>query len=294
MQGLARRRLSAYAKVTFAVVVWGMSFVATKVALKDVSPMTVVWLRFGIGTLILGAAALQRGLYYLPTIKELPYLALLGFLGIAFHQWLQSNGLLTAQASTTAWIVATTPVFMALIGRFFLKETLRIGQVIGIALSAIGGVVVVSAGDLASLRLGKFGTPGDILILVSAVNWAVFSALSSLGLKKFPAIWMLFYVVAIGWFFSTVLFFAVGPGLSQVAALNPSGWAGILFLGIACSGIAYLFWYDALQSVPIAQVGAFLYLEPVITVIVAGLILNETVGLASLLGGVQFWGEFGW
>ena len=55
-----RRSWAAYAKVTFAVVAWGASFIATKVALQEVSPATVVWLRFGIGVLILGLAALWR------------------------------------------------------------------------------------------------------------------------------------------------------------------------------------------------------------------------------------------
>jgi drug/metabolite transporter (DMT)-like permease len=247
--------------------------------------MTVVWLRFGIGLLVLGIAAFQRRLFSLPKPGELPYLALLGFLGIAFHQWLQSNGLVTAQASTTAWIVATTPVFMALIGRFFLRETLAFSQVIGITLAAIGGLLVVSSGNLASLLSGEFGTPGDFLILISAVNWAVFSALSSRGLKTYPAIWMLLYVIGLGWLFSTIPLFAADPGFREVAALSFSGWAGILFLGIACSGIAYLFWYDGLQTVPVAQVGTFLYFEPLVTVVVAGYVLGEAIRPVSLVGG---------
>ena len=51
------RNWVAYAKVTFAVVAWGASFIATKVALQEISPATVVWLRFGIGVFILGLAA---------------------------------------------------------------------------------------------------------------------------------------------------------------------------------------------------------------------------------------------
>ena len=103
---MPRNQLVAYAKVTFAVVAWGASFIATKVTLQEISPATVVWLRFGIGVLILGLAARWRGQLALPKRKDIPYFALLGFIGITFHQWLQSTGLITAQASTTAWIVA--------------------------------------------------------------------------------------------------------------------------------------------------------------------------------------------
>jgi drug/metabolite transporter (DMT)-like permease len=63
------------------VVVWGASFIATKVALRDVSPVTVVWLRFAIGVAILGAAVFLRSEFAWPRRKELAYFALLGFVG---------------------------------------------------------------------------------------------------------------------------------------------------------------------------------------------------------------------
>jgi len=278
------KKTLAYAKVTFSVVVWGASFIATKVALVDVSPAGVIWLRFGIGVLILGAANALKGTFSLPDKKELPYFLLLGFIGIAFHQWLQSTGLVTAQASTTAWIVATTPIFMALLGRFVLHETLSRIQVLGIVLATLGVLVVVSKGDFTSLAVGKFGTPGDILILISAANWAVFSALSKRGLKEHPASWMMFYVMGFGWLLLSVLFFA-GNGLAEISQLSTGGWLAVAFLGVACSGIAYIFWYDGLQSVPSAQVGTFLYLEPLVAVVVASIVLSETILVVSVLGG---------
>jgi drug/metabolite transporter (DMT)-like permease len=275
----------ALLKATFAVVVWGASFVATKVALQEVSPVTVVWLRFAMGVAILGVAAGARRQFALPQGKELGYFALLGFLGITFHQWLQSTGLVTAQATTTAWIVATTPVFMALLGWLLLREKLGWVKVAGISLAAIGVLLVVSKGDFAALSTGRFGTPGDFLILISAPNWAVFSVLSRRGLQTHPAARMMLFVMGMGWLFSSVLLIA-GPGLTEIEQLSSSGWLGVLFLGIACSGLAYIFWYDALQSVPASQVGAFLYLEPLVAVVVAAIILGEPLLWASLLGGV--------
>jgi drug/metabolite transporter (DMT)-like permease len=59
----------------------------------------------------------------------------------------------------------------------------------------------------------------------------------------------------------------------------------VLFLGIACSGLAYIGWYDALKAIPASQVGSFLYLEPLVTVIVAGVILGEPFLWASGVGG---------
>jgi len=145
-------------------------------------------------------------------------------------------------------------------------------------------LAVVSEGNLASLTAGKFGTPGDFLILISAANWAVFSAFSRRGLQEQPARRMLFYVMGFGWLFTSALFIA-GNFFVEIGQLSLNGWLAIAFLGIACSGLAYIFWYDALQAIPSSQVGAFLYLEPLVAVIVAAMVLNENVLLASLLGG---------
>src|ERR671924_2425534 len=121
---MATSKVFTYVEALFAVIVWGASFIATKVALLSLSPITIVWLRFLIGVLILGLAVALRRQFTIPEKKEWGYFALLGFLGITFHQWLQSNALQTSEASTTAWIVATTPIFMALLGWALLKEGL--------------------------------------------------------------------------------------------------------------------------------------------------------------------------
>jgi drug/metabolite transporter (DMT)-like permease len=86
----------AYFEAGFAAIVWGASFIATKIALQDVSPITIVWLRFAMGLVVLGLSVVLRGQFSLPQRSEWGYFALLGFLGITFHQWLQSNGLQTS------------------------------------------------------------------------------------------------------------------------------------------------------------------------------------------------------
>jgi len=275
----------AYIEVTFAVIVWGASFIATKLALRDLLPVTVVWLRFAIGVIILGIASRMRQQFSLPQKQEWFYFGLLGFLGITFHQWLQSTGLQTVQASTTAWIVATTPVFIAILSWLFLHEKLSWLQVSGIILAALGVLLVVSKGNIGGLFSGHFGTPGDILILISAPNWAVFSILSSRGLKKYQSTQMMFFVMTIGWIFTTILFIT-GGGISDLGHLTWSSIFGVSFLGIFCSGLAYIAWYDGLQALPASQIGAFLYMEPLVAVIVAWAILGESILLITLGGGV--------
>jgi len=277
--------IKAILKALFAVTVWGASFVATKISLQYAPPSTIVWLRFTMGVVILGLAVGLNKQFALPQGRDWGYFAVLGFLGITFHQWLQSTGLLTAQATTTAWIITSTPIFIALLGFVILKEYLAWYQVAGIILATFGVLLVVTKGNLSSLTAGKFGTPGDFLVLISALNWAVFSTLSRSGLKKHPSTLMMFYVMSFGWFFTSILFFA-SSGMNQISSIPWHGWIAIAFLGIFCSGIAYIFWYDALKVLPVAQTGAFLYLEPIITVIVASLMLKEALLLATLIGGI--------
>lgn len=279
-----RQRTIAYIEVSLAVLAWGASFVATKIALQELHPTAIVWLRFGIGLLVMGLVVALRRQFALPARKDLIYLALIGFLGITFHQWLQSTALQTTEASTTAWIVAVSPVFIAILGSLALNEKLAPWQIIGIGLAALGVLLVVTRGDLAAIAGGRFGTLGDFLVLASALNWAVFSVLSRRGLKTYPASQMIFYVMGFGWLFSSLLVLA-GPDLGQIGPLSRSAWLAIAFLGVVCSGLGYIFWYDALHILPVAQAGAFLYLEPLVTVFVAALLLNEPLLWSSLLGG---------
>jgi len=275
----------AILKALFAITVWGASFVATKISLQYIVPTALVWIRFAMGVTILGLAVGLSKQFSLPEGKDWGYFAVLGFLGITLHQWLQSTGLVTAQATTTGWIIASTPIFMALLGVIILKEHLVWYQIAGIILAAFGVLLVVTKGDLATVTTGKFGAPGDFLVLISAPNWAVFSALSRSGLKKFPSTLMMFYVMSFGWLFTSILFL-FSSGIRQISLIPWDGWIAITFLGVFCSGIAYVFWYDALKVLPVAQTGAFLYLEPLITVIVAALVLKEALLLATLVGGI--------
>lgn len=281
---LTTTKTRALVEALLAVIVWGASFIATKVLLQDVSPVAAVWMRFVLGVLILGGAVAARRQLSLPGKGDLAYFALVGFLGISFHQWLQSTALTTSQASTSSWIVSSAPIFMALLGWLALKESMSPVKWAGILVAGAGVLLVVSGGDFAALRLGQFGTRGDLLMLVSAVNWAVFSVLSRHGLGRYPAALMMFYVMAFGLLFTSVQFMAA-EGWREFGQLTATGWTALLFLGIFCSGLAYIFWYDALQALPAAQVGSFLYIEPLVTAVGAALLIGEPLTWASLLGG---------
>ncbi|MBV6396384.1 MAG: putative inner membrane transporter YedA [Anaerolineales bacterium] len=269
----------------FAVVVWGATFVATKIALAEVSPATIVWIRFGIGVLILGAAVLARRQFALPSRSDLPHLALLGFLGVTFHQWLQATGMQTTRATNTAWIVATIPVFTALLGWLLLREKMGWLRVGGIAIAAFGVLLIVSDGNLRILFTGGFSSTGDLLIFISAVNWAAYTILSRRELARHPAARMMFYVMLFGWLFTCIWLFSVGPGMREIPALTFNGWLALLLLGIFGSGLAYIAWYDALREIPASRLGVFINIEPLVTILFAAPLLGEPITMISLAGG---------
>jgi drug/metabolite transporter (DMT)-like permease len=96
---------------------------------------------------------------------------------------------------------------------------------------------------------------------------------------------MMFYVMLLGWLFACIWLFGLGPGLSEIPHITATGWISILILGIFGSGLAYIAWYDALQILPASQLGVFIYIEPLVTMIVAALLLAEAVTVASVIGG---------
>jgi drug/metabolite transporter (DMT)-like permease len=280
-----KNKIIIYLEAFIAVFIWGVTFVATKATLKEVSPATIVWIRFGMGIIVLGITVGIRKQFSLPNKSELAYFAVIGFIGVTFHQWLQATGLMTAAATTTAWIVATIPIFTALLGWLILKEKLGAIRIFGITIATFGVMLIVSKGNLNTFMNGKFGTVGDFLILISALNWAVFSILSRRGLRAHPAALMMFYVMLFGWFFAGIWLFGFGPGLSEIPQLSINGWIGLVILGLFGSGIAYITWYDALQVLPASQASAFIYIEPLVTMIVASFILAEPITFIIIAGG---------
>src|SRR5258708_10601786 len=282
---MPKLKLFPFLEAIFTVVVWGATFIATKIALQEVSPATIVWLRFGMGVIILGIAVLSRRQFALPERNDWPYFALLGFIGVTFHQWLQANGLKTAQATTTAWIVAITPIFIAVRGWLVLKEKFGWVRILGITLAAFGVLLIVSGGNLSALFSGRVGSIGDLLILISAVNWSIYTVLSRRELAKHPAARMMFYVMLFGWLFTTIWIFGFGPQLREVGSLDSKGWEAILFLGIFGSGLAYIAYYDALQAIPASRLGVFLNIEPLVTTLLAASLLGEPITAIVLIGG---------
>jgi len=271
-------------RIGLAVLFWGASFVATKTALGELTPFAIIAARFGIGLVVLIAVLAWRREWRPVPAPDVARFALLGFIGILVHQWLQVTGMRTTTATNTGWMVALMPVFTALLARALLGERLTPVRLSGIALAFTGALVVLGRGKLDPAMLGLPSARGDLLVFLSAPNWAIFSVLSKPLLRRYPAALVMSHVFLFGLLFVVPL--AVGDkAWEQLAQLSATGWTAVLFLGVLCSGVAYVFWYDGLRAADASQVAAFLYFEPLVTVVVASRLLGETITPATLLGG---------
>ena len=263
-----------------AVIFWGISFVATKAALREVSPITLIFMRFAIGALLLIAIVRK-----LPPRDALPQLALMGFLGVFVHQSLQANALTMTTATHTGWLIGVTPIWSAVLSAIVFHERFGFWKIVGLAGGFAGALLVITRGELDSRVLSLPSTRGDLLILISTVNWAVYSVIGHSTIKRLgPRVAtsgaMLIGVVMLA------PFFVARAGWRQIPHLTPTGWLAVLFLAVGCSALGYLFWYGALEHIEVSRVASLLYLEPLITFATAIVLLHETVSATAVIGGL--------
>jgi len=270
----------------WAVFFWGLSFIATKMALKEVHPFTLLTLRFGIGGFLLLLVQLQKDKRFLNAFffEDRVSIILLAIVGISGHTLLQAYGLLYTTAINTGWIVAIIPIFITIVARFYLGEPITIRKIGGIIFGFLGVFLVISKGVFSLSIFGFGSTFGDFLILISTLTWTAFTVGGRGFLSRFPPLAAITPIMIVGCLV-TLPFTWLKWEWDILFHLSLSGWMSVLFLGIFCSGLAYLFWYSALEKKDSSIVGMYLYLEPFVTLIGAYLLLNEEIKWITLMGG---------
>jgi drug/metabolite transporter (DMT)-like permease len=204
--------------------------------------------------------------------------------GIFVHQLLQVHGLQLTSATTTGWLIGLIPLWTAILSRLLLKEPMNPQKVFGLLLGFVGAVLLITRGEISAKLLSLPATRGNVLVLLSTLNWAVYSVLGHGTLRRLGAARATAGAMILGWLMLTPLFLAQA-GWHELAHVSAVGWISVIFLGVGCSGLGYLFWYGALERLEASRVAAFLYLEPLVTLGAAALILGERAGLLTLLGG---------
>jgi drug/metabolite transporter (DMT)-like permease len=271
-----------YLLILFAIIFWGTSFVATKTVLNEIKPVTIIILRLILASILLTIIALSTKRKFSLNLKSHGWIFILALVAV-FHLWIQVTGLQYTTAANTGWIIGTAPIFMAILGFVFYKEKITLLQFLGILVALVGLLLLIGKGDISNI--GLIENQGDLLVLGSAFTWGVYSMVNkkiSLSYSPLMTILYLFLMMAV----IIIPFNLNTETINSVINLSFISWMWIFFLGIFCSGIAYVIWAQALRDMESAKVGAFLYFEPLVTVIAAWFFLQEEITLLMIFSGL--------
>lgn len=280
----SRTRL-AHLAIFVATLAWGASFVVTKTALRELSPVSLVVLRFGLGVATLVALLVVRGQPVVPPRRELPALAGIAFVGIFLHQVIQVNGIALTTAVRSGLQIGVIPIWTAALSALRLGERFDVGKVGGLALGTCGVFLLVTRGDLAAAAADVSVLRGDLLVLGSTFTWALYTVLGQPVLERLGSTRTTTGVMTLG-LAMFVPWLLVSGGWREWATLSGTGWAAVLFLGVGCTGVGYLCWYMALERLAPSQVAAYLYLEPLVALVAGTTLLGERATRTSIAGGV--------
>lgn len=266
----------------FAVIVWGWSFVATKICLAELSPVELLGLRVFIALPILFAMARLKGAKLVHNPHVFRQLAI-GSAIITAHFLIQITGLQYTSATNTGWIISITPLVTVALSYLFLKEQISRFTIIGIVVATTGILLLVSHGNLMNVEWLK--STGDWLILISAHTWAIYTvATRDLTRSQSPLI------VTIGVLIPTAMLMLVYMLLTSdwgvFLQLSARVYVALGVLAILATALAHWFWQEGVRGFGAAKAGIFLYLEPIATTTLAVPLLNEEFGLFTAVGGI--------
>lgn len=280
--------LCGHLMILAAVTIWGGSFASTKYALIQAEAMVIICLRFAVGVLVLFAGLVYEKSFRLPTSKEAILFFFIGFQGIFFHQAIQSYALKTAGAANSNWMMIATPAVVAILGRLFLGEKISTRGIFGMTLAASGVALVVARGTLSAAGPENFGSVGDLIMLFSVLNWAVFLIITRKTLKTdlsptFVIFWELFFALISSVFFACL----IGSDFSVISDFTSGMWLALIFLGAFSSAMAYLFWFKALAIFTVARVAVFQFFQPIAGIIISYFLIGERFTLWLVVGGAM-------
>jgi drug/metabolite transporter (DMT)-like permease len=174
---------------------------------------------------------------------------------------------------------------MVILAVVWLREPVSGWQIFGVLLATGGAAVVAVGGDWAALMQGQVSTPGNLLVLLSAVVWAVYTILTrKLVLKRPPTLiagGMLFF----GWLLSLPVWL-YQRGWQEIPRIGESAWGALICVGVFSTAVTYLLYSHALKLAPASRLSAIQNIEPLIATLAAVLILGEAVTNSLLIGGV--------
>ncbi len=270
------------------VLMWTANFLAAKIALRTLDPVTLGPLRVELAALIMlviyaGTARRRAGE---PSARsafdrgDLWRFFWLGVFGVAGNQLLFLIGLHYTTVGHSSLIIATGPITILLLARMQRLELLTVNKLLGMVLS-FSGVALLALEKGISLQAGTLR--GDLITFAGSFSFACYTVLSKRIAPKYDTISMNAYLYSSGAIIVMPLAIWRAQRLDW-AAVSWQGWLGLLYLALFGSVCAYLIYYWALRRLAASRLAAFTYFQPVLATMLGVWMLGEEM-THNLLGG---------
>jgi len=275
--------ISAYFALVAVQLFYGTLPVAGKIVLTHIPALALVGFRVGITAVVLIIFQTIRGRLWLANKKDYWHFAVLCVFGVLLNQYLFIGGLALTRASNASILAVTIPIFTLLISVMFRFERLFLLKVAGVILAAAGVIFLI---DPRNASFESATTQGDIMMILNSLAFGIYVAVSKDIISRNGPFRSMMWV----FIFSSIVAVPVGAfslssaDLSQIPA---SVWTLIAYIGVGATAAPYLLNAYAVTRVKPSTVAIFIYLQPIVGVILAVIFLKEQMGpsfiVASLL-----------
>lgn len=263
----------------FTIVIWGITFVSTKLLLKSFTPEEIVLFRFVIAFFVLLVICPQK--IRVENIKEELIFASLGLTGITLYFWIENLALKWTYASNVGLISSAIPIFTALLAHFITKdEKFSMKFIFGFIIAFTGIFMIIYNG-----RILKLNPVGDILALLTALLFSVYSVILKFVNSKYSQIFITKKIFFYGVIFTMPLILTGEVSLPAIEKLNTGNIANLLFLALFASVICFIMWNKAVKIIGSVKAANYIYFVPIITMSGSALFLNEKISMTMIIGG---------
>lgn len=275
-----------YLKLVLTALFWGGTFIAGRLIAAEVTPFSAAFIRFSMASflLVILVLRLEKRIPKLPS-HHLVSVVALGLTGVFAYNFFFFSGLKLISASRAALIIANNPVAITLLSVVLLGERPGRTQISGIVLSLFGAMLVISRGDLSLLFERGIGW-GEIFIFGCVVSWALYSTLGRRAMRDIAPTSLVCYSTLFGT--AGLLVPALNEGLIyHLTDYSLLSWASLLYLGLFGTVIGFVWFYQGIDKLGPTRAGLFINFVPVFAIVLAYLLLDETI-TPSLLTGAGF------
>lgn len=273
-----------------AVFAWGVNFPIAKFVLEYMPPVVFSATRYFAAAGILFLLLLINGQSLKINLKEAGMLLLIGFLGIALFQGGWAYGLSLTTASKASILVATSPVFGALLVSFRGEKTSFLGW-IGVLIS-LAGVAVIINNSLTEITVGGGSFFGDLLVVGAAFVWAIYTVVSGPMVMTRGPLWVTAWAMLFG---AIILTCADLPAIlyTDYSVIPAIGWIAWFVTAILGGALAFVWYCSGISRLGVARGMAYSFLIPVVAIATSIAFFNETLsfvqigGVVIVLAGIQ-------